>query len=87
MAQKRNEFIMDAEFRCQKCASIIGVRVPLASVKATGHEVECRHCEARYLVTEEGATPVDKAHLSGTVHHGHLAWDPSHTHDEMSTEG
>lgn len=80
MGSKKNEFLLDADFRCQKCASIIGVRVALASVKATGHEVTCRVCKARYLVTEEGATPVDKRHISGTVHSGYLAWDPGKTH-------
>lgn len=86
MAQKKNEFLLDAEFRCQGCASIIGVRVPLAAVKSTGWEVTCGNCRRTYLVTEEGAVPTDGKPISGSIHHGHLAWDKNTTHTPQDFE-
>jgi hypothetical protein len=85
MAQKDNPFLMDAEFQCAKCNSVIGIRVQLAIVKSTGIEVACEHCEARYLVTEAGAIPTDK-HISGTVHSGYFAWDESITKEPLMEE-
>lgn len=85
MTTKKNEFLMDADFQCIGCGSILGVRVSLPAVKATGVEVTCRHCQARYLVTESGAVPTD-GHISGGVPHGHFAWDESITHEPLKGE-
>lgn len=56
----KQEFLLDADFPCSGCGSVIGVKVYLAVVKSTGAEVTCKHCGARFLVTEEGAVPIPK---------------------------
>ena len=85
MRRKTNEFLMDVDFRCP-CNSVIGVKAPLAAVKATGWEVSCKNCQRTFLVTEEGAIPTDGRPISGTVHTGHLAWDPTQTVDREIAE-
>ena len=67
-------WLFDGAFVCHGCGSTIELKIALAIIKSTGAEVTCKHCECRYLVTEEGAVPTDGC-VSGTNNKGELAWE------------
>lgn len=59
-------WLFDGAFVCEQCGSTIELKIALAIVKSTGAEVTCKHCDARYLVTEEGAVPTS-GYVSGKL--------------------
>lgn len=49
-----------AEFQCPNCGGIIGINTWLALIQGPGLEMACKHCHQKYLITENGATPITK---------------------------
>jgi len=64
-AKARQRLRFTAEFLCVgdggECGRLLEVRTFLAIVQGDGLEFRCPYCLQTYVVTENGATPVDKA--------------------------